>query len=115
MKQEQKDKTILFIKQIGVIIAVAIIIVVLTIALQYTNKIELTQLSPQSHSQMMGYIIKTKQNKIIAIDGGTIEDTENWIEHVQRLGGKVDAWFITHPHKDHAGVFNEIIRKTSRN
>ena len=114
-KMKQKDKLILLAKRIGVILALIIVIMLLTIILQQTNQIELTQLSPQSHSQMMGYLIKTKENKIIAIDGGTPEDTDNWIEHVQNLGGKIDTWFITHPHRDHAGVFNEVIRKSSRN
>lgn len=106
---EQKDKIKLILKQIGVTIAVIIIIMILNIAMQKTDKIQLTQLSPQGSSQMMGYLIKTRENKIIAIDGGTTEDTNNWIQKVKQLGGKVDNWFITHPHQDHASVFNEIV------
>ena len=65
---EQKDKIKLTLKQIGVTIAVIIIIMILNIAMQKTDKIQLTQLSPQGSSQMMGYLIKTRENKIIAID-----------------------------------------------
>lgn len=78
------------------------------ILIKYSNRIELIQLSPNSHSQMMGYIIKTKNNKVIAIDGGTASDTENFLNNIDDLGGKIDYWFITHPHKDHASVFIEV-------
>ena len=69
----------------------------------------LTQLSAQGSRQMMGYIIKTNNNKIIVIDGGTVEDTQNLINHINNLEGKVDYWFITHAHDDHAGAFTEIV------
>jgi len=72
----------------------------------------LTQLSAQGSRQMMGYIIKTNNNKIIVIDGGTVEDTQNLINHINNLEGKVDYWFITHAHDDHAGAFTEIVEQT---
>lgn len=109
MKKEEQKKKIKSITKILVILIVMALIVGIVISVKYIKGIELMQLSPQSHSQMMGYLIKTKNNKIIAIDGGTIDDTTNFINEVNNLGGKIDYWFITHPHKDHAGVFNEII------
>lgn len=110
MDQKQKDKIKLLAKRIGVILGLISIIVILTIVSNQVNEIQLIQLSPQGRSQMMGYLIKTKNNKIIAIDGGTVEDTENWIKNVKQLGGKIDYWFLTHPHKDHVGVFNEVVQ-----
>ena len=101
------------VRIIVAIILIAIIFVGITIGKKYVNRIELTQLSPQTHSQMMGYIIKTQDNKIIAIDGGTVDDTSNFVDKINTLGGKIDYWFITHPHNDHAGVFNVVISNNS--
>ena len=78
---------------------------------KYSNKTELTQLTNNSNSQMMGYFIKA-QDKNIVIDGGTKEDSQNLQNHIKDSGGTVNAWFITHPHKDHAGAIIDIIENT---
>lgn len=72
------------------------------------SKFDLVQLSPQSDKQNMGYLIKTKNGKIIVVDGGNKEDTDNFESYIKKVGGKVDYWFITHPHEDHIGVLKEI-------
>lgn len=78
---------------------------------KYNSGVYLTQLCDNTSSQMMGYLIKTKNNKTIAIDGGTFGDTNNFIKTLnQTYGGKVDFWFITHPHQDHASVFIDIVQ-----
>ena len=79
-----------------------------------TNEDEtiLIQLSAQGPRQMMGYILKTENDEIIVIDGGTTDDTENLVKHLNNLGGKVDYWFLTHAHDDHAGAFVEIVENT---
>ena len=77
--------------------------------LKYSNGIDLIQLSPNTNSQMMGYILKTKNNKVIVIDGGTKGDSDNLLKYIKSFGSKVDYWFLTHPHKDHVGVFENII------
>lgn len=71
----------------------------------------LIQLSPQSGRQMMGYLLKTDTGKLIVIDGGTIEDTNQLVEQIKQNGGKVDTWFLTHAHDDHVGAFTEIMKK----
>ncbi|MEG0873617.1 MAG: MBL fold metallo-hydrolase [Clostridia bacterium] len=80
--------------------------------LNYESKdsITLTQFSPTTSSQMMGYAIKTSNNKIIIIDGGTKGDTKEIKSYIDSNGSKVDAWILTHPHKDHVGVFENIIQ-----
>ena len=75
----------------------------------YSNALEVTQLSPNSNSQMMGYILKTKNGKIIVIDGGTDADCDNLYRNIIRLGGKVDIWILTHPHNDHVGAFCKMV------
>lgn len=89
-----------------VLCIIAVIVSIVRISNDHT--IELTQLSDHSTRQMMGYILKTKNNKIIVIDGGTTDDTENLIKQINKHGGKVDAWFLTHLHDDHLGAFSNI-------
>ena len=75
--------------------------------------IELTQLHDNSASQMMGYFIKTNNDKIIVIDGGTVDDSKNLQKYINDNGGKVDYWFLTHFHLDHSGALTDIINNTS--
>lgn len=104
MKQKQKIVIGLFI--------ITILLFTIIISNNYSYTAKLTQLSDQSSRQMMGYIIKTKNNKLIVIDGGTTDDTENLVKHINENGSKVDYWFLTHAHDDHVGAFTEIINKT---
>ena len=62
--------------------------------------------------QNMSYVVKTRQGKIIVIDGGY--KTDNYdpkylYAFLQDVTGKsvphVDAWFFTHNHNDHYGAF----------
>lgn len=97
-----------------VIVYASIIIIVIGIILGVVSYNEsksttLEQLKNNGHSQMMGYIIKTNNNKTIVIDGGTSDDTENLVNKINEYTGKVDYWFITHPHKDHATSFIDIV------
>lgn len=100
----KKEKIVSMLAIVLCIIAIVISIV----RISNENTIELTQLSDHSTRQMMGYILKTKNNKIIVVDGGTIDDTENLIKQIKKYGGKVDAWFLTHLHDDHLGAFSNI-------
>ena len=85
---------------------------IISIIVIYENKkITIIQLAPQGSRQMMGYIVKNK-DKLIVIDGGTIDDTENLINQINKNGGKVDYWFLTHAHDDHVGAFTKIINET---
>ena len=92
------------------IITILIICIVFSIFYikRRNNYIILTEFSPCSARQMMGYAIKTINGKIIIIDGGTTDDAEQLEKYIVDNGSKVDAWFITHLHSDHAGAF-EII------
>lgn len=50
----------------------------------------------------------TDEDTLIIIDGGWRENAQNVRDIINQHGGVVDAWIISHPHKDHAGAFNEI-------
>lgn len=60
---------------------------------------------------MMSFVLVTKQNNVIIIDGGRPEDMPLLKEYV---GGRhVSAWILTHPHHDHIeGFIHEV--KTNR-
>ena len=62
--------------------------------------------------QNMSYVVKTRQGKIIVIDGGYKTDDHDpkyLYSFLQKVTGKtiphVDAWFFTHNHNDHYGAF----------
>ena len=65
--------------------------------------------------QNMSFIIRTRNGKIIVIDGGYSNDNldANYlISQLQSITGKdvpnIDAWFFTHNHGDHVGAFKAI-------
>ena len=71
-----------------------------------TNKKENGELNSNS------YIIRTKNNKIIVVDGGRTQDTKFLYDYILKYGnGKVDYWYITHAHEDHVGALLEILNK----
>lgn len=105
-----KNKNRILISTI-VIILLVLIILITTIYNQKENK--LIQLSPQTKSQMMGYIIKTKNDKLVVIDGGIDGDVQNLLKYINENNSKVDYWFLTHAHNDHVGAFTQIVNNTA--
>ena len=62
----------------------------------------------------MGYLLRTENGHLIAVDGGHPEDAEAFLELLEaNSDGKpvVDFWIITHPHGDHYGALLEICRR----
>lgn len=81
---------------------------------QKNNDISIYQLSNQSYSQMMSYIIEDEGTTIV-VDGGTAEDEENLIQTIKKVSKdrKVEAWFLTHYHKDHTGALAKYLQSGS--
>ena len=104
-------KNNILLKSLIIITIIAFIAIIWFTATEekYTK---LIQLSNQTSRQMMGYILKTENGKLIVIDGGTIDDADNLINQIYKNGGKVDHWFITHAHDDHAGAFTKVVNET---
>ncbi len=73
------------------------------------------QLPSQSTEQMMSYVIKSSQGKIIVIDGGTKADSTYLKSFINNLGGEVYAWFLTHAHYDHVEAFIWNLQDKSNN
>ncbi len=58
----------------------------------------------------MSYCIKTADGQHFVIDGGDVPETEYLVQFInENLQGRVDAWFVTHPHKSHVGAFISIL------
>ena len=68
------------------------------------------QLTNCTPIQMMGYVIKTKNGKLIVIDGGGYGQGAPIEKVIKDWGGKVDMWFITHNHSDHYASVMELVR-----
>jgi L-ascorbate metabolism protein UlaG (beta-lactamase superfamily) len=68
------------------------------------------------NDQMMSYIIRTKEDKVILVDGGYDYCSSGLILKLKEITGKskpvVDAWFMTHPHSDHIDAFSEIMKNS---
>lgn len=63
--------------------------------------------------QMNSFVITTQTGEIIVIDGGYRSEWEKLLAYLRRVTGKekpcVEAWFLTHAHRDHIGCFMEIV------
>lgn len=106
---EKNNKT----RKIGIaIITILVLIAIAITASMFAKTTELTQLKNNSNRQMMGYIIKTDNDKTIVIDGGLKEDAPNLLNKIKQEGGVVEAWFLTHPHMDHVEAFKEIVKNS---
>ena len=88
MKNSQKKSIFLYIVTIIISISVLIFIQTRIWNSQEEDTILFTQLSAQSHSQMMGYIVQTQNGKTIVVDGGTKEDASNLENYVLQYGRK---------------------------
>lgn len=75
------------------------------------SEVAIYQLTNQSYSQMMSYIIECDGTTIV-IDGGTSDDEEHLIEKIKSISkdNKVEAWFLTHYHKDHTGALAKYLQ-----
>ncbi len=62
------------------------------------------------------YVIRSKNGNLIIVDGGEIRDADGLLEYIMKYGnGKVDYWYITHPHADHVGALCELLGREDCN
>lgn len=71
---------------------------------------ELIMIDPR-HKQMMGFILRTAEGKILVFDGGNEPDADHLGDLLISLGGEIDGWFITHYHNDHVAAIVGAIEK----
>ncbi len=79
-----------------------------------TSKDGLYQLSNQSYSQMMSYIVKWGDS-VLVVDVCMPEDGDNLIQSIKEISDDdtVDAWIITHYHQDHTGALAKCLESNS--
>ena len=71
-------------------------------------------LGNSTKSQMLGFVL-VSEGKTAVVDGGTFDDYKQLSSLLLELsGGKVDAWFFTHPHHDHIGAFGKIVKHAEK-
>lgn len=66
-----------------------------------------TQYSDATGAQGTFYTI-SNDDTLIIIDGGWADNADAVRGVIADHGNHVDAWIISHPHRDHAGAFNAI-------
>ncbi|MBE6668389.1 MAG: MBL fold metallo-hydrolase [Ruminococcaceae bacterium] len=69
------------------------------------------------HAAGMGYIVKTADGKLIAIDGGNTVDAQGFYTLLREYSTTkdvvtVDYWILTHPHGDHVNALVAITSDT---
>lgn len=78
----------------------------------YGKNVELYQLAPIPNVLMESYVIRTKNDKIIVIDGGYYDSEYSYYLHAairailnlpENGYFEIEAWFLSHPHGDHFG------------
>ena len=65
----------------------------------------------RGNSQMLSTVFVSKTGHVAVVDGGHFDDGEFLYGKLKELGGRVDLWFITHPHCDHFGALDTILRR----
>lgn len=103
------------------IISLVLLIMIITLCFSYLSACKsseevhkgpvLYQLGPDNQMLMMGYVIKTSNNKYIVIDGGGVgkKSSGYLLSALQEITGQevpeIEAWFLTHLHEDHVTQF----------
>jgi len=73
----------------------------------------LWQLEQFKGISQMGYILRTDDNRVVVVDGGSSEITDLIHNYILQLGGRVHYWILTHPHQDHVGALYQLLKNNS--
>ena len=97
-------------RKIGIvaIILFTILCIYLGIRTRKINAINVTQVQTQN-PEALSYMLKTKNNYIVMIDGGGYEDSSHLEEVLMENGGVVTHWYITLAHNQNFGALQKII------
>jgi len=68
------------------------------------------QLPSQINTIGNSYIFLMNDGKVVVMDGGVKEETTYLRGFLAALGNEVAVWFVSHPHPDHIGALNEILK-----
>ena len=68
------------------------------------------QLPSQINTIGNSYVFLMNNGKVVVMDGGVKEEAIYLRGFLAALGNKVEVWFVSHPHSDHMGALNEILK-----
>lgn len=68
------------------------------------------QLTNTTPIQMMGYVIKSDDGRVLVIDGGHYDQHEELYRVLCEVGKEVDLWILTHLHDDHFGAIIDLFK-----
>ena len=71
----------------------------------------LWQLPSQHNDIGNSYVLLTDKGRVVVMDGGQPREADYLRGFIEALGNEVEAWIISHPHPDHMGALNEIIKR----
>lgn len=75
-----------------------------------TDGFTLWQLPSQADDHGNSYVIRTPHGRVVAVDGGKVAEADYLRGFLAALGNEVDAWIVTHPHFDHVGAMDKLLR-----
>jgi beta-lactamase superfamily II metal-dependent hydrolase len=100
-------------KQVSRLFSVSVFIIILGIIVGSSGKksnFVLWQLPSQINTIGNSYVFRMNNGKVVVMDGGVKEETPYLRGFLAAMGNKVDVWFVSHPHPDHIGALNEILK-----
>ncbi len=65
----------------------------------------------ESPIQGNSYVFRMSSGKVVVMDGGVPQEAGYLRGFLGALGNEVDTWFVSHPHGDHIGALNAILKK----
>ena len=74
------------------------------------SKFEVWQLPSQINTIGNSYVFRMNDGKVVVMDGGVKEEADYLRGFLAALGNQVEIWFVSHPHPDHIGALNEILK-----
>lgn len=73
----------------------------------------ITQYASVTGQQSMFYTVEDEAGNLAIVDGGYEEDKDQVLGMIRLHHNHVTDWIITHPHPDHAGALNAILRENA--
>lgn len=73
----------------------------------------ITQYGDSSEKQNSFYLITSNKGRVVVVDAGWRENANQVADEINKWGGHVDAWILTHPHPDHIGAFDEVYKQSA--
>ena len=68
------------------------------------------QLPSQINTIGNSYVFQMKNGDVVVFDGGVKEEEAYLRGFLAALGNHVRLWFVSHPHPDHIGALNQILK-----